>query len=149
MLKKLRSLDWAKLSHVYGSAADLPDLIEGLASNEEEMRQDALDALTAALIQKGLLFSASIAAIPFLLELLENEKTPDRWSIFWLLGMLYQGKMQAGLKGDPKAEVQKGKAILVKFLSKAAAKTKKMQLEYNDELAPDLLADLKTWGASL
>ena len=42
MLEELDRIDWKKLQHAYGSAKDVPDQIRALASNDDEIRKQAL-----------------------------------------------------------------------------------------------------------
>lgn len=66
MLENLKEVDWAALNHAYGSAADVPDLIRAYANG-----QDDHDLLYGRLCHQGTVYSATAAAVPFFLELLE------------------------------------------------------------------------------
>jgi hypothetical protein len=66
MLENLEEVDWAALNHAYGSAVDVPDLIRAYANG-----QDDHDLLYGRLCHQGTVYSATAAAVPFFLELLE------------------------------------------------------------------------------
>ncbi|WDZ86163.1 HEAT repeat domain-containing protein [Micromonospora cathayae] len=85
MLDHLDDIDWARLGHAYGSAADVPDQLRALRSPDEKVRKDALGALYANIFHQGTRYEASAYAVPFLLELLADPATPDR---DWLLHLL-------------------------------------------------------------
>ena len=78
MLEKLNEVNWKKLSHAYGSAEDVPDLLRALASEDGEKREKAYYALYGNVFHQGTRWEASPHVIPFLYELLADEKTPDK-----------------------------------------------------------------------
>ncbi|MGW2376986.1 hypothetical protein [Kitasatospora sp. NPDC001683] len=56
---------WASLSHAYGSAEDLPDLLRAFAEGGEEA-EEAREELYSAILHQGTVYSASVDAVPFL-----------------------------------------------------------------------------------
>lgn len=70
----LSSSRWAALRHAYGSAEDVPRLLAQLASGDP----DAAGELTGALFHQGSVYSASLAAVPHLLEIARVASTPQR-----------------------------------------------------------------------
>ncbi len=72
MLERLDLIDWGSLEHAYGPANDVPDLIRGLASEQETTREQALSTLWSNVIHQGTVYSVTSYAVPFLLELLES-----------------------------------------------------------------------------
>ncbi|WP_117211420.1 hypothetical protein [Allorhizocola rhizosphaerae] len=91
MLDGLDDIDWARLSHAYGSAADVPAQIRALSSREVGVREKALHALYGNIYHQGTRYEASAYAVPFLLELLADPGTPDRAGIVGLLTALTVG----------------------------------------------------------
>src|SRR4051794_16456277 len=49
MLEHLDEIDWDGLTHAYGNAGDIPELIRALASRDPDDRENAIDALYDAL----------------------------------------------------------------------------------------------------
>jgi hypothetical protein len=84
MLEELESIDWSRLEHAYGSAADVPDQIRALTSVDPDERDRALGELYSNIFHQGTRYEASAHAVPFLLELVRNPERPDRD----LLGLL-------------------------------------------------------------
>jgi hypothetical protein len=91
MLDRLSSIDWAQTRHVFGPGTALPDLLRALLDDElaapwllAEARESqcSLFRRTAHLLERNLLDgeagSASVAVIPFLLELVEADLAPER-----------------------------------------------------------------------
>ena len=66
----LDSPRWAELTQAYGTAEDVPRLLEALACiGREEARAEVWFALWRTLHRPGEVFSASYAAVPHLLEI--------------------------------------------------------------------------------
>ncbi|MDC0722628.1 HEAT repeat domain-containing protein [Nannocystis bainbridge] len=91
MLANLDAIDWKSLRHAYGEASDVPKLIRALVSDHPGKREGALDALFSTIWHQGSVYSASPAAVPFLLELLEAEGQEDLPAILELLAHLATG----------------------------------------------------------
>lgn len=88
MLESLSSLDWSKLTHAYGEADDVPQLLRNLTSHDEEVRKDALGLLYTNIYHQGTVYQASAYAVPFLLELVQQEAIQEREGILHLLARL-------------------------------------------------------------
>ena len=78
-------VDWGRLQHAYGSANDVPDQLKALASQERENRQEAIRQCYSNIYHQGTRYSASVAAIPILIDLLKDDSTPDRHEILSLI----------------------------------------------------------------
>ncbi|MFD3164143.1 hypothetical protein [Herpetosiphon sp. NSE202] len=87
----LDRIDWAGLRHAYGEASDTPSLLRALIAPAEELRIEALDKLENSLVHQGSVYPASLAAIPFLIELVADQSYPQRVSILRLLTDIAQG----------------------------------------------------------
>ncbi|MEU9040453.1 MULTISPECIES: HEAT repeat domain-containing protein [unclassified Kitasatospora] len=85
MFNGLHDIDWARLSHAYGSAEEVPDLLAALASPDEQERADALDHYYSAVLHQGSIYSATTATLPFLIELVSDPAVPGRAAIVELL----------------------------------------------------------------
>lgn len=105
MLERLDTVDWADLTHAYGRADDVPGQIRSLSSAEPDVREKALHALYGNIFHQGTRYEASSYAVPFLVELLADQATPDRPAILELLAHLAIGYGEAYVpSGYPVAE---------------------------------------------
>lgn len=91
MLEELSSIDWHSLSHAYGPADDVPQLLRDLASPHEQIRSRALGTFYTNIYHQGTVYQASAYAVPFLLELVQEESVPERDEIVVLLAHLAVG----------------------------------------------------------
>ncbi|MFD6275527.1 hypothetical protein ACFWFI_08145 [Streptomyces sp. NPDC060209] len=57
---------WAGLTHAYGSAADVPDCLRGLAGEDDEKAAEALSDLYGSILHQGSVYEATAHAVPFL-----------------------------------------------------------------------------------
>jgi HEAT repeat protein len=91
MLERLNSVDWARLTHAYGKAADVPDLIRALSSKDEKKRDEALGELFGNIWHQGTLYEATAFAVPFLIELLADLSVEGKDGILQLLASIADG----------------------------------------------------------
>jgi hypothetical protein len=79
----LRSSRWQQLQHAYGTAGDIPDLLEQLDSQPKD---DGVSApwfpLWSALIHQGDVYSASFAAVPHVIAALSRAPAAAHESYF-------------------------------------------------------------------
>lgn len=67
---------WAKLTHAYNSAADIPGFIETLgAETTEEDRKAAWEEIWSALCHQDTVYPATYAAIPHLVQIAKNSNS--------------------------------------------------------------------------
>jgi hypothetical protein len=85
MLARIDEIPWAKYSHAYGKAADVPELLRGLLATSAPRRGEAIAQLAASICHQGTLFSATAPAIPFLIELVAAPRVKDKENILALL----------------------------------------------------------------
>ncbi|GAB4206023.1 MAG: hypothetical protein OHK0022_32660 [Roseiflexaceae bacterium] len=97
LLDDLQAVDWGRLSHAYGPADDVPALLCGLLIREAEPREDVFATLFSTIWHQGTVYGASVHAVPFLLRLLADPRTPDRIGVLHLLSTL--AAPGAGLRG--------------------------------------------------
>ncbi len=93
MLEGLELIDWAKLEHAYGPAVDTPGVIRALASTDPDVRHNAMHELYSTIYHQGSFYSATAAAVPFLIELL-NCKSADLEELLSFLALLGQSRME-------------------------------------------------------
>ncbi|MGI5191098.1 hypothetical protein ACQEVI_23360 [Promicromonospora sp. CA-289599] len=79
-------IDWESLEHNYGSAADVPHLLQRCTSTDADDVAEAISELDNALHhQGGWICSASSAALPFLLDLAVASATHHRAAFVYLV----------------------------------------------------------------
>jgi hypothetical protein len=67
---------WQELKHAYGSAADIPGLLEVLREEStEEERKEAWEEVWSALCHQETVYEATYAAVPHLVEVAKGAKT--------------------------------------------------------------------------
>lgn len=99
MLDGLDKIDWAALEHAHGPAADVPGHLRGLLAPAAQDRRRALSALYDGICHQGARYEASAPAVPFLLELLRDPRTPDRAAIAGLVAGIAVGRHETWLPG--------------------------------------------------
>ncbi|KAJ7068561.1 hypothetical protein C8F01DRAFT_1118571 [Mycena amicta] len=92
-LAGLDEIDWTAVNHAYGSASDVPDVLRRLASPSitQEDLQSIYYSLYSNIFHQGSRYSASVAAVPFLVALAESPSTVHRDRILRLLVALAVG----------------------------------------------------------
>src|SRR5690606_9436892 len=85
-MSSLQLVDWSMLHHAYGVAADVPGLLERIRMfpEESDWQAEPWFSLWSALYHQGDIYSASIAAVPFIVSALAA--APDKATLsFYLL----------------------------------------------------------------
>ncbi|UNI14249.1 hypothetical protein JDV02_000898 [Purpureocillium takamizusanense] len=94
LLDGLELIDWAALQTAYGAATPVPTWLQELQYSGPAGGRRAADALTQLskhLVHQGSRWSATPHAVPFLIKLLADTRTPDRHKIISLLIRLAVG----------------------------------------------------------
>jgi len=86
--RDLDAVDWDRLEHAYGSAQDVPIFIRRLGAEDEGVREETYGALVMTILHQGSLYSATVAAIPFLLRLVAVPSHPARLETMDLIRMI-------------------------------------------------------------
>jgi hypothetical protein len=71
-LTGLDDVPWGELTHAFGPATDVPDLIRALASADPHARRQALRHLYGNVYHQGSTYPATVAVVPFLLRILAD-----------------------------------------------------------------------------
>jgi hypothetical protein len=87
----LDAVDWQALSHAFGSAENVPQLLRKLISTDPDTRCEAFDELTNTVWHQGTVYSVSSHVVPFLIAMLSSPDTPDKRLPAVLLAMLADG----------------------------------------------------------
>ena len=88
MLDNLGVPDWASLRDVRGSAVRLPGQLRALLSPDADTAARALDELEDSIFHQSLIFSGTVAAVPFLVELAASPEVRCRADILNVLTWL-------------------------------------------------------------
>lgn len=91
MLETLDNIEWNQLSHAYGPAQDVPELLRALLSEETTVREEAFRGLFSTIWHQGTVYEATAHAVPFLLELLESAQSYEKPQILVLLQCIATG----------------------------------------------------------
>jgi hypothetical protein len=86
MLDGLDQIDWASLGHhVYGKHEEIPANIRALLSEDETVREEARNFLLGGGQDSGDIYETTPHIIPFLIELLTYNQTPDKFGLLFHL----------------------------------------------------------------
>ena len=93
MFDGLDSIPWNRLTHAYGPADDIPDLLRALRSARPEQagEEGPLWHLFGNIWHQGTVYEATSYAVPFLVELVASSDTPDRAGVLLLLASIATG----------------------------------------------------------
>ncbi|WP_188190373.1 hypothetical protein [Nonomuraea sp. SYSU D8015] len=95
----LDAVRWSRMRHAYGSARDVPDLLRGLADPDPAVREQALDDMYGAVHHQGDVYPCTVAAIPFLLRIVERPGLPGRAEVVELVASIGSAADPTGLSG--------------------------------------------------
>jgi hypothetical protein len=78
---------WSKLRHAYSDAADVPDLLRTLATStgpKASYRDEPWFSLWSSLCHQGDVYTASYAALPYIVQIANQAREPVDFSFFQL-----------------------------------------------------------------
>ncbi|MEI6569393.1 MAG: hypothetical protein WCR20_22130 [Verrucomicrobiota bacterium] len=79
LFKNLDAIAWDRLAHAYGPAIEAPQWIRALASEDEEVRNEAVNGfLHSAICHQYSVYSATPFVIPFVITLLQQPNIRER-----------------------------------------------------------------------
>jgi hypothetical protein len=81
---------WSQLSHAYGRAGDIPDLLKQLATlpPHKNVESEPYFSLWSALCHQGDVYTASFAAVPHLVEVWQRHPTRTHWTVIALVSSI-------------------------------------------------------------
>ncbi len=109
MLTPRDAVDWSGLTHAFGEADDIPDLIEQLLDADWA---DAVDDLFASLLDQGRVFPATVAAVPFLVDVALEESAPGRLGALQILAGIAEAVGFSGSSGLAGEEIAQRLLVL-------------------------------------
>lgn len=75
---------WSSLTHAHGRADDVPSMLRTLETARSGVDRDlAWEQLWSSLCHQGMIYSASYAAVPFVVDL-ARERPPSEQLLFWI-----------------------------------------------------------------
>ncbi len=117
MLNGLDRVSWAGLTHAYGPADDVPDLLRDLVSPDAARRRGALGELNGNIYHQGTIYEATAYAVPFLLEVLTAPECDEQPQLLHLLSSIATGFdelwLPAGLTVAENRKAAEGGAALL------------------------------------
>jgi hypothetical protein len=88
MLEGLDAIDWDVYRGAYSSGNEIAQNIRALLSEDINLRRKAQSQLRENISHQGSIYPATIAVIPFIIELLDSQCSPDPYYLLELLDML-------------------------------------------------------------
>ena len=92
LLSSIDEVPWSRVEHAYGPATDAPDLIRALTSPDVKVRDHAWSELHGNLWHQGTIYEATAYAVPFFVELLNEQTTPGKNEVLVFLALLFTGR---------------------------------------------------------
>jgi|SRR5688572_17897905 hypothetical protein len=91
----LESPLWSTLTHAYGKADDIPDLIRQLEGLPEfvDFKSEPYYSLSSALCHQGDVYTASYAAVPHFVRILAENPANAPWALYSLPGAIEQCRL--------------------------------------------------------
>ena len=94
---ELDQIPWNQLTHAYGTAEDVPQL---LRASQSDGARDALSELFGNIWHQGTVYEATSYAVPFLLELAADASIPEQRGVVELLGAIAGGSSYLDVHED-------------------------------------------------
>lgn len=84
----LDSLRWGQLSHAYGSADDIPDLLRQLetAPPHQDYKSEPWFSIWSALCHQGDVYTATFAAMPHIVAMAKNKSEREQFDCLNFIG---------------------------------------------------------------
>jgi hypothetical protein len=99
MWENLLRVNWAKLTHAYGPARNVPDILRDMIAADQKRSEAGWRGWWGSLNHQGDYYDSTVAAIPFLVEAVEHTDVNSRLNILNALRDLWLQAPSHG--GDP------------------------------------------------
>lgn len=92
----LDSVRWSELSHAYGNASDIPRLLSELESLPPDigLEPEPYFSLWSALCHQGDVYTASYAAVPHIVRVMETAPARIPWTLFQMVACIEIARSQ-------------------------------------------------------
>jgi hypothetical protein len=87
----LHQVDWARISHAYGAATDIPDQLRALRAADPHTRVAACQQLRHTIVHQASRYEATAYSVPFRVDLLADAGTDQRPDLAGLLAAITLG----------------------------------------------------------
>ena len=165
----MNEINWEELNHAYGEAGDIPGLLRVLSSYPviNSYEDEPMFSLWSALCHQGTVYSASYAAVPVIVSLIQNASEDVHYDYFLLPISIHISYLQGRGPQIPDklkqqyfdaintlpelaANEQTDSELKVRILSSAiAVKSGNAALaESIMELSPEILEEFEEWVQS-
>ncbi|MEU5885067.1 hypothetical protein [Spirillospora sp. NPDC047279] len=148
-LDGLDEVDWGSLKHAYGSAEDVPQALRDVASDDLGVANEASEHLFSSIYHQGTLYTATPKAVPFIVRLATQPRSPRRLGMVSLLAAIAaSGDAEPQVLADVDAALAAEVAVLLPLLDDPDAETRhvatyllgNLPRECADEVVPALRA---------
>jgi hypothetical protein len=92
----LDEVDWSALEHAYGEASEVPAWLRGICSADASVRDKALSEMYGRVLHQGSVYSATVAAIPFLARMAADPAVPGRSAVIRYLASVGESSADFG-----------------------------------------------------
>ena len=101
-MDELDRIPWRDLTHAYGSAKDVPGLLRALrtAPPDRPGEEGPLWQLFGNIWHQGTVYEATAYAVPFLIDIASDPRTPDRAGVLSLLAEIARSNSYRDIHGN-------------------------------------------------
>lgn len=107
----LDSPSWAHLEHAYGTAQNIPALISQLYKKPNTPNKKTWDELWSALTHQGDVYSASFAAVPHFVSIMQNNPLSFNYNFMAIVAAIETARRENNVTLPKELEVHYLKAI--------------------------------------
>jgi hypothetical protein len=109
-------IDWTKLQHAYGEATNVPRIVAALASADAGEREGGFYDLYGSLCHQGSVYTATLAVIPLLFEILRSPGYADRTALLLAIAAIGRGNGEDVSMADIRAAIAREAEALIDLL---------------------------------
>lgn len=118
----LESSNWTQLAHAYGTAQNIPELISQLYKKSNTPNKKTWDELWSTLVHQGDVYSASFAAVPHFVAIMQNNPLSFNYNFMAIVAAIETARRENNVDLPKELEVHYLKAIsLLPFIIAASS----------------------------
>lgn len=136
MLDRLMTIPWYELNTGTGPAVEVPTWLHQLTLPDEQVAEQAMELLSGYLLHQGTIYTSTVYAIPFLLEILQEPTIQVRARILGLFAQIVISSIDNGFEvlqwefeqlsdvayKDIRLEISKGLSLYMTLLGDTSSK---------------------------